>query len=489
MNNLSRRQFMTGAASVAAGVALSGCSGTAWFESSIDFDPFPDEVSAQAWRILNRMTFGPRTEERDQVSAEGIEAYVEAQLAPEMIDEDTRSMLKLRRLESLHVDHSMIFDLPEKMVTRELQQATLLRAIYSRRQLYEVMVNFWSDHFNISQQKDDCAWLKTLDDRDVIRPHALGKFRDLLHASAQSPAMLVYLDNQENHAGNPNENYARELMELHTLGVDGGYTQHDVEELGRCLTGWTVSDRFYRRGRFMFDSDIHDDGAKQIFGLTIPAGIQQAGGERVLDMLAAHPTTAKFIATKLVRRFVSDDPPPALVARTAEVFLKTEGDIKAVLRTILLSQELMAPRMPTRKLKRPFTFIASTLRQLNAHTDGGEPLLRFLSQMGQPLFQWSTPDGFPDYAAAWQGSLLTRWRFALALVYGEIEGTTLEWGQEGIDGRGSMGVAEAVTQFGQLLLGQALPKPVQERLLASHRFNEQVLLAALIGSPAFQWRM
>jgi uncharacterized protein (DUF1800 family) len=414
-------------------------------------------------------------------------AFLEEQLAPETLDEmELVPRLKVRRLETLHLDTPDLFDVAEDSVTRELQQASLLRAVYSRRQLYEVMVNFWSDHFNIAQTKGECAWLKTVDEREVIRPHALGKFRDLLQASAHSPAMLVYLDNQENLAGNPNENYARELMELHTLGVDGGYTQDDVRELARCLTGWTVKKHFHR-GRFTFNEDYHDDGPKQVLGLPVPAGIKQVGAEQVINMLAEHPATARFLAAKLTRRFVADEPPPKLVAKAAQTFLDTRGDIKAVLRTILLSAEILAPpNISPTKLKRPFEYVVSALRQLNAMTDGGSPLLQYLAEMGQPLFQWPTPDGFPDRAEAWNGTLLSRWRFALALVNNNIAGTTLDLPALA-DAANAPTPADRLTQFAVLLLGRPLSTDVASQILKTGP-DDTTLLAALLGSPMFQWR-
>ena len=480
--HFNRRTFLKMTGTTLAGAALSGCQLNALGRPQFELDPRPLALHSDAWRILNRVTFGPRSEEREQIAEIGPAAFIEAQLAPQSIGEETRAMLKIRRLESLHMDHSLIFDMREAVVKRELQQAALLRAIYSRRQLYEIMVDFWSDHFNISQLKDDCAWLKTIDDREVIRPHAMGNFRDLLFASTHSPAMLTYLDNQENHAGNPNENYARELMELHTLGVEGGYTQTDVREAARTLTGWTVKTSFYR-GQFAFEPDQHDDGPKTVFGLQILAGLQQEGGERLLEMLASHPTTARFIATKLVRRFVADEPPPALVDDAARTFLKTEGDITATLRMILLSPEFLSPRRPQPKLKRPLNFVVSTLRQLNAHTNGGPPLLDFLAQMGQPLFQWPTPDGFPDKSEAWQGSLFTRWRFALALTKGKIPGTTLDSAL-----RQGASLPDQLTHTATLLFGQPLPPSMIEELVtAPNPQDERGLLAALLGSPAFQW--
>src|SRR5258706_11428260 len=219
-------------------------------------------------------------------------------------------------------------------VPNELRQATLLRQLYSKRQLYEVMVDFWSDHFNIFTKKGTGFYLNTGDARAVIRKHGLVSFLDLLWASANSHAMMTYLDNQANEKSHPNENYARELMELHTLGVDAGYTQQDVMELARCLTGWNVKEHFWL-GDFVFKLDLHDTGAKHVLGMTIAsAGIKEA--EQVLEMLVTHPSAAHFISTKLARRFIADEPPQELVEKAAQIFLKTKGDIRSVLRVILL---------------------------------------------------------------------------------------------------------------------------------------------------------
>lgn len=255
----------------------------------------------------------------------GLAAWIEEQLAPEFID-DASADWSIRRFDVLELSAGRLRDRADKLldnydaslVVNDFLQATLLRQIYSRRQLYEIMVEFWSDHFNISMQKGDCWFLKIVDDREVIRPHALGNFRDLLHASAHSPAMLVYLDNQANLKDAPNENYAREVMELHTLGVDGGYSQRDVMEMARCLTGWTVRDSF-SLGDFTFEEDLHDSGSKTILGTDIPPD-GQTEAETVLNLLAAHPATARHIATKLVRRFIADDPPAALVSRCCPDF-------------------------------------------------------------------------------------------------------------------------------------------------------------------------
>ncbi len=500
MNTLNRRQFIKLTGLLTAGAAGAGCSAADFLDRSPSITAWPPATAEADWRLLNRITFGPRPAERQRLAEIGpaafIEEQLEEQLAPEMLPEMAAGpWLTLRRRETLHLDAPDLFDVEAEIVKRELQQAALLRAIYSPRQLYEVMVDFWTNHFHIDQNKAVCAWLKTVDDREVIRPHALGHFHDLLSASAHSPAMLVYLDNQENHAGNPNENYARELLELHTLGVDGGYSQQDVREVARCLTGWSVKAHFYR-GQFTFDEEQHDPGSKQVLGLPIPANLGQAGGQRVIEMLATHPATARFIATKLVRRFIADDPPSALVEKAAHTFLKTDGDIKAVLRTILLSEQMLNPLSlglgPQPKLKRPLDYVASALRQLDARTDGGDILHTVLARLGQPLFQWPTPDGFPDRAEAWQGGLMTRWRFAVALANDEIEGTTLDLAglatlAEAQGGREAGEIATLFDQFATLLLGHPLPATVANQLLAADP-RPRMLLASLLSAPAFQWK-
>ncbi len=501
---ISRRKFLKLTGLSIAGATVAGC-GVSQLDANALVPPaaltaFPAAEPPADWRVLNRITFGPTADERARADKIGLDAFIEEQLAPDTIAEDWRAEWRIRRIESLRQNAADLFiRSPQKraQLRLDLQRGTLLRAVYSRRQLYEMMVNFWSDHFNIDQTKGDCTFLKIVDDREVIRRHALGNFRDLLFASAHSPAMLVYLDNQENRAGIPNENYAREVMELHTLGVGGGYTQNDVMELARCLTGWTVKSNFYR-GQFTFNADMHDDGAKTVLGLPIPAEMGQAGGEKVLDLLATHPSTARFIAAKLVRRFVADDPPAALVARTADIFLKTGGDIKAMLKTILFAAEFRQADPAPRKLKRPFNFTVSALRQLNADTDGGKPVQSFLTQMGQPLFQFPTPNGYPDTAVAWEGTLLTRWRFAFALAHNQLPRTHLSLGEIADLAENAPTPIEKFSpgsrgfqlqQFATLLFGQPLPTPLAESLLAEVSPDEpRALLAALIGAPAFQWK-
>jgi uncharacterized protein (DUF1800 family) len=455
--------------------------------------PYPT-LDRNAFAGLRRLTFGPRLAERQRVAEIGLAAWIEEQLAPEAID-DGPADWRLRRFETLTMSaddlatlSNRLFDnLDTTLVPNELRLATLVRQVYSRRQLYELLVEFWTDHFNISVEKGDCYFLKTIDDREVVRPHTLGSFRDLLWASAHSPAMLVYLDNQANVKGAPNENYAREVMELHTLGVDGGYTQADVMELARALTGWTVKPNFWR-GQFTFRADQHDDGVKQVLGLRLePSGRPEA--EQVLERLATHPSTARFIATKLARRFLADEPPAEIVLRAAGAFLRTGGDLRAALRVILLDG-LAGPAAAARpKFKRPGHFVASALRALNAETDGGRPLHEYLQRMGQPYFAWPTPDGFPDRAGPWQGNLLPRWQFSLALAQNEIEGTRVALPEAA----GSP--VSLLAGLSERLLGAPMTSGESDMLLralraAGARDEElpSILTAGLLSAPGFQWR-
>ena len=382
---------------------------------------------------------------------------------------------------------------PPQFITGELQMSRILRATYSERQLQEVMVDFWTNHFNVFANKGADRWLLISYDRDSIRPHTMGKFQDLLRATAESPAMLFYLDNFQSVSPNAqpqqrpaqmqrpgqtrridprlltmsnpdrsgqnqmpqqtqgprrgiNENYARELMELHTLGVDGGYTQKDVQEVARCFTGWTIfaprgagaaaaqltnaggrrAERLRESaGTFYFNPRTHDDGEKIVLGHKIPAGGGVKDGLMVLEILAKHPSTAKFIATKLARRFVSDDPPKALVDRVTQTYTKTDGDIREMLRTIFLSPEFNSSDAYRAKIKRPFELAISAVRTLGADTNGGPQFHQWIARMGQPLYGFQTPNGYSDVAEDWvnTGALLERMNFALALASNRIPGT------------------------------------------------------------------
>lgn len=428
---LSRRQFLALAA------ALPGCELAARaglraeaLDGGPRVAPVGDTVDAVS-HALNRLTFGPRPGDYARVSAMGVEAYIEEQLAPERID-DGPCERRLRRLESLDDAPGDLFEYKPEFLQAELSRGALLRAVYSRRQLQEVMVEFWTDHFNIDVSKGDCRWLKAADDRDVVRRHALGMFPALLRASALSPAMLWYLDGRANRRARgsdmPNENYARELMELHTLGIDGGYTQRDVMEVARCLTGWTVrSEERFGKGRVEFRPKAHDDGEKVVLGHVIRAGGGAGDLDRVLDIVAFHRATARHIASKLCRKFISEEPPEAAVEATAAAFTRTGGDIRATLRAMFATRAFVEARGT--KLKRPFRFVASALRATGADTDGGAAVLDYLQRMGHAPYQYPTPDGYPDEAQPWLGTLLWRWHFAAALAEGAVAGTRVDWGR------------------------------------------------------------
>jgi uncharacterized protein (DUF1800 family) len=321
---------------------------------------------------------------------------------------------------------------PQGVVTAELQQAKIMRAVHSQRQLLEVMTDFWVNHFNVFILKDRCPYYTTSYERDVIRPHALGKFYDLLLATAQSPAMLMYLDNWlsvgphspagKNGQNGLNENYGREVMELHTLGVDGGYSQSDVTELARVLTGWTIADPD-DGGKFLFDPKRHEPGIKTVVGHQFyEAGSDE--GVRALDMLAHSAATAHFISKCLATRFVSDDPPESLVQRMAATFQSSDGDIREVLRTMFHSPEFWSPKAYRSKLKTPFEFVVSAVRASGTTVVAADAMLATLNQMGMPPYGMLVPTGYSVKRQTWEteGDVLARINFATALTQGKLGG-------------------------------------------------------------------
>ena len=493
--SLNRRDFLRAFGASAAMLALAACRTP--YDRLADLDqPAYEDLSAGRvadFQRLNRLTYGPTLVERTRVANSGIHGWIEEQLDWESID-DGAARLCLRRFDSINREANELYSWEPEQVVADLRGATILRQVYSQRQIYELMVEFWSDHFNISLDKEDCWWLKPVDDRTVIRPHALGNFRDLLWASAHSPAMLVYLDNQANEKSHPNENYARELMELHTLGVDGGYSQHDVMELARCLTGWRVKNSFWN-GDFTFDKAAHDDGPKWILGQSIEPN-RQGEAEEVVERLATHPSTARHIARKLAQRFLGDHPPTEIVQQAENAFRQSDGDIRATLRPILLDGVANTLLQP--KYKRSLNFVLSALRQLHSQTDGGPSLHEALSQMGQLSFAWPTPDGFPDEDALWANNLMPRWRFALDLVTGGISGS--EIALAGLFQRPASNAKidepdNQLDQLAMLLLGQSLPTGLHQNLVrtlaptgADEDDTARLFAAALVASPAFQWR-
>jgi uncharacterized protein (DUF1800 family) len=415
--------------------------------------------------VLNRVAYGPRTGDLEQVRAMGVRRYVDAQLNPaaipdaamerrlaglstlrmslaDIVRDIERPQIEARRARKQQGDAAPI--LPEAIRQRansvvvELSEQKLLRAVYSERQLQELLTDFWFNHFNVDARKGRDRFLVGEYERDAIRPHVLGSFRALLGASAKSPAMLFYLDNWMNvdpnaprlqvRPGNNqrrglNENYARELMELHTLGVDGGFTQKDVTEVARAFTGWTIENP-QRGAGFRFEPRLHDSGEKTVLGHVIKSGGGESDGEQVLDILAAHPSTARFVVTKLARRFIGDTPSSALIDRAAAKFRDSRGDLREVTRTILTSPEFLSPATYEAKVKTPLEFVASALRASGADVSDAKPLVRELQQLGMPLYMCQPPTGYPDTADAWvnSGALVARLNFAVRLTGGSLRG-------------------------------------------------------------------
>jgi uncharacterized protein (DUF1800 family) len=473
----------------------------------------PDAADeARIVHALNRLGYGPRPGDIDKVRAVGLDKWIDQQLHPERVA-DPEVQSHLASLTTIRLSSSDLmrgYEIPPtarreiqreraelgenaseeglqrarrellekyrgemqgrpQQVIDELQEAKLLRAIYSERQLDEVLVDFWMNHFNVYAQKGQDRFLIGEYERDVIRPHAWGKFEDLLRATAESPAMLFYLDNwlsadpdakpgpafsrpyrrrsfgrlpddetmrSPHPSGSPghragkrglNENYAREIMELHTLGVDGGYTQKDVTELARVLTGWTIRGLAQQRPDFYFDARVHDSGEKVVLGHVIK-GNGKAEGDRMIHVLATHPSTARFISLALCRRFVSDAPPSALVDRAAETFRTTGGDIRAVVKTIATSPEFFAPEARSAKVKTPLEFVVSAVRASGARVDDASPLARRIAAMGMPLYLQQPPTGYKDTSDAWisTSGLVARLNFALDLAANKLRGVTLD---------------------------------------------------------------
>ncbi|MFN2406811.1 MAG: DUF1800 domain-containing protein [Pyrinomonadaceae bacterium] len=531
----------------------------------------------QIIHVLNRLGFGARPGDVARVKSMGLENYIDHQLTPGKIS-DTLAENKLKDLSVLTMSTAELYEkypqpgqllrqlqargmLPTDLqsspqenlpnprdektrkvleeyyrenglqrpqrVIAELQASRILRAVYSERQLQEVMVDFWTNHFNIFANKGADRWLLPAYDRDTIRPNAMGKFSQLLLATAQSPAMLFYLDNFQsvspdaNRGGarrmlnqpqrqrrGINENYARELMELHTLGVDGGYTQKDVQEIARCFTGWTIfqprggaaavnamlgregAREAVRRepGTFFFNPRVHDDGEKVVLGHKIPAGGGVKDGLTVLEILSRHPSTAKYIATKLVRHFVSDTPPPALVDRVANAFTKSDGDIRETLKALIFSKEFNSPEAYRAKIKRPFELVVSAIRTLGADTNGGPGTHQWIARMGEPLYGFQTPNGYSDAAESWvnTGSLLERMNFGLALASNRIQGTRVDLAK--LSGQQK---AKLIDESLKLIVAGEISPATRETLMKQieeTKADDTVakVVGLILGTPEFQ---
>ena len=514
---------------------------------------------------LNRLAYGPRPGDVERVEQMGLEKWIDLQLHPERIDDgaldarlqqypairmsteellsryprpnqqaqqqgQTRQQFQQQRRQQQGQGQGDAQDAknrPQEIVL-ELSQAKMTRAIYSERQLQEVMADFWFNHFNVFVGKGPERWFLPSYERDVIRPHTLGKFRDLLYATAKSPAMLFYLDNWlsvdpvafEEHAaelqarrqrfqrlfgGDPNalmmrqnpnnpaagqgqqnqrrglnENYGRELMELHTLGVDGGYTQHDVTQAALALTGWTMTAP-RRDPEFHFDVRFHGSQPKVILGQTFRSGGMK-DGEQLLDMLAQHPSTAKFISTKLARRFVSDNPPPELVSRMAETFEKSNGDMREVLKTMIYSPEFWSRAAYRAKIKTPSELVVSALRATGAEMAEAMPAVRWSAQIGEPLYGCQPPTGYKDTADAWvnSGALLNRMNFSILLATGRMRDTKVDLG-------GLLGVADpkepdsVLNRAVAVFLGGQMSK--QSRAVLEMQLDDPQVLQAMFDDP------
>ncbi|HVZ50046.1 MAG TPA: DUF1800 domain-containing protein, partial [Gemmatimonadaceae bacterium] len=445
----------------------------------------PAEWGSAVTRLLRRATLGLTDGDVSAARAVGYQNWLQSQLDYQRIDSTAVDARTSALWPTIDGTPDSLFTVALSTLQGSLQAAWTYRAALSPRQLYERMVEFWSDHFNIDFTK--VGYLKVIDDREVIRKHALGRFSDLVTASSKSPAMLAYLDQNVSRVGAPNQNYARELMELHTLGVNGGYTQDDVAELSRVLTGWTLQGR----GTFVFNPALHDWGAKTVLGVTIPAGSPALGaagiqeGEQVIDMLCNHPSTATFISTKLLKWLLTPEPTAAQVRTVAGVFRATKGDLRLVVRAIL--NEGWVTTAPA-KFKRPFHYLVSALRGAQATITTTAGTNNQLVALGQPLYAWETPDGYPDQFDYWSGNLMPRWQYASTLG-GSRSGNVIVDTTPYLAGTPDAAVDLINRNFfgGEMDLGTrtALLTYVKGGQFNESRVRETLSLA--IASEAFQW--
>jgi uncharacterized protein (DUF1800 family) len=476
----------------------------AFSKLGLDEAPPPSEALVH---LMNRTSFGIREAELTSARSMGYARWVELQLNPEPLDVAPLENTLAGVFPTLALSNGQLLrdyapgSMTDFVPLGELRAATMARQIYSPRQLFEVMVEFWNNHFSVEHTDGPVRQFKTTDDR-AMRQHALGKFSELLNANARSPAMLYYLDNFANVRTGPNENYARELMELHTLGVNGGYTEADVRDVARAFTGWT-----YTRASnfdFAFVLTNHDSGPKQVLGTTLPAGRGIEDGQDVLNLLANHPSTMRHVSTKLVQRFVSDQPPASLVDKVAETWRISGGDIRALLRTIFFSKEFLMAQ--DQKVKRPAEFLISALRATDATVEGQTWPRSFgnvLDTLGQLPFMWPAPNGYPDVAAYWVNTngLLNRWNYITAMLEGRLD-RGIRVNLASLIGN-ARSPEQLVQQLAQRVLRRALTgadQAVAEQLaaaggdvrspLAATDLNARALeaLALLLCSPYFQYR-
>ncbi len=453
--------------------------------------------------FLKRSSYGVKKEDYDHINKIGIKDYLEEQLAVDEIEDEIADK-KLIALNILNINRHDLFAVRnlESRAYKALLKAFILRRVYSRKQLYEKMVEFWSDHFNIPVESYPEEVL--IFQREVIRKNALGNFKTMLFATAKSPAMLRYLDNENNIAEHPNENYARELLELHSLGVDGGYTETDVKEVARALSGWSIHNG--TDDGFIFNDDNHDKNEKTILGHTLPANRGIEDGLHVLNIVANHPSTAKYIAYKLCRRFISDNPPKSIVNKLADIYIKEKAEIKPILRALFNSEEFYASS--GQKLRRPLEFFIGSLRATNTEILEFWLLEESLLELDQLPYGWQPPDGYPDVAKKWASAsgLLIRWNIANRLSH--QASSTSEYGYYGdlmanhdnlADLKTVKELVEEVSKqvFGAVLTGDRL-EPFINFASDNAGGNETVnkflvarklasLYALMLSSKEFQW--
>ncbi len=488
--------------------------------------------SERVAHVLSRLTFGARPGDAQRVDSIGVDRWIEQQLHPEAISDsavavalapllswnqpakDIASVTEAPRRFALTPMASLVKDtaalaqlrliglqLAALPVDEDFFAGKIIRAQVSERQLYEVIVDFWENHFSVYSGKMPSREALAVWDRDVLRPHALGRFRELLGAVAHSPAMLYYLDNHLSSAGSLNENYGRELLELHTLGVDGGYSQQDVVEVARAFTGWSIATS-RNPSVFAFHAEQHDTAAKTVLGHVLRSGRGIEDGEEVLDILARHPSTARHIAFKLARRLVNDNPPPALVDRAAAAYMRTDGDIAAVVRAIVTSPAFFSRAAFRAKVKTPFELVVSARRAIDAPPDTTAATVRQIAQLGQPTFGWATPEGWPDRGDAWMnfGEIYKRIRFGADLAEGngpsapiaqwrdwiKLSPLPLERQIDGIVVDVLGGSADAATR-NAMLASRAGPGGSETTATSGEQGLRQLLIIAF-ASPQFQRR-
>ena len=495
-----------------------------------------------AFHALNRLAYGPRPGEVPRVAAEGVMRWIDRQLSVDGID-DHGLAERERQFQVLEYDRGDLAAMytaaqrerrerklaaaPDTMADKdaaspiaqrgrrlagEFADLAVVRAALSERQLYEIMVDFWTNHFNVYFAKGADRFLTPDYIEHTIRPRAMGKFADLLIATAKSPAMLFYLDNWESVAPGTsppfprsarrrggqgvrpmpkgiNENYARELLELHTLGVDGGYTQQDVIDVARIFTGWSI-ERPQQGGDFEFHDWAHDRGDKQVLGVRFEGGHNMDEGIRLLKLLASDPATMHHVSRKLCQRFVSDDPPDGCVDDAVAAWKRSSGDMRDVLRAIFHGPDFWAAENVRAKVKTPLEFVVSAARAVDAQPDTSPRLAQVVARLGEPLYLHVAPDGYPERETAWvnSGALLDRMNAAVALAAGKLQGVTVA-----LDSIVSAGGAEElIGVVNEKILGGTMSentKQVLRRELAgiSDPMQARALAVGLaIGGPEFQ---